>query len=129
MPEPSKTASPLASYRLLPWEAWARGLDGCAFWAYADCGDQAGDAWDDFDGTRMDYAAVYGAAGAPAPLSEPITPSKRWQAFRIGLQDVAILHAAEPRLPGLADRVRVALASPSTRRVEQLVGRALDALE
>jgi len=129
VPEPSKTASPLASYRLLPWEAWARGLDGCAFWAYADCGDQAGDAWDDFDGTRMDYAAVYGAAGAPAPLSEPITPSKRWQAFRIGLQDVAILHAAEPRLPGLADRVRVALASPSTRRVEQLVGRALDALE
>ena len=102
VPQPSKTVPPLAGYRLLPWEAWARGLTGCGFWAYGDTRLSSADAWNDFDAERCDHAVVYGEAGAPRPLGgESFAPSKRWQAFRMGLEDTALLAAALPRQPGL----------------------------
>jgi len=122
VPRPAKTASPLAAYRLLAWEAWARGLQGCGFWAYGDGGSDSADVWDDFDAARSDFAVVYGRAGAPTPLAEPLVPSKRWQAFRIGLQETALLQAAGARLPDLQRRALAAVAAPPTE-VEPLMRR------
>jgi len=110
VPFPSKSAPPLAAYRTLPWEAWARGLSGCGFWAYGDTGGQSADAWNDFDAERSDFAVVYGEIGAPRPLrGEALAPSKRWQAFRMGMEDTALLATAVRRRPGLRATVIAAL--------------------
>jgi hypothetical protein len=112
--EPSKAADPTRDYRGLAWEAWARGLGGCAFWSYGDTGLESANAWDDFDGDRNDFAVVYGPAGAPVPMrGESFAPSKRWQAFRIGMQETALLEASLVRRPGLRDSVLAALDSPT----------------
>ena len=107
---PSKTAAPLADYRLLAWEAWGRSLAGCAFWAYGDTGPRSADAWNDFDEARWDHAVVYGESGAPRSLGgESLVPSKRWQAFRMGLDDTAVLAAAVRHRPGLRAEVLAGL--------------------
>jgi len=91
--EPGKSVPPI-EYRSLVWEAWARGLSGVAFWAYCDDGERSADVWNDFDDIRSDFHVVYGRPGAPLTLREPFTPSKRWQAFRIGRCEAALLEGA-----------------------------------
>ena len=111
--EPPKLADPTLGYRALVWEAWARQLSGVGFWSYGDTGTRSGDAWNDFDGDRSDYAVVYGPEGAPAPLgSEAFAPSKRWQAFRIGMQEAALLEAALEKRPNLRDSILAAVGGP-----------------
>jgi len=111
--EPSKLVDPTRGYRMLAWEAWARGLSGAAFWSYGDTGTRSADAWDDFDGERSDYAVVYGSQGAAVPLGpESFAPSKRWQAFRIGMQESALLESALGKRPGLRDEIRSAIEAP-----------------
>ena len=113
VPEPSKPADPTDEYRALAWEAWARGLTGCGFWSYGDTGERSADAWDDWDGGRSDYAVVYGPEGAPVSLGgEAFAPSRRWQAFRIGIQEAALLEAAVDRRPHLRDEILAALRLP-----------------
>jgi hypothetical protein len=110
--EPSKAADPTRDYRLLLWETWARGLTGCGFWSYGDTGERSADAWDDFDNVREDFAVVYGPVGAPVPLrGEALAPSKRWQAFRIGVQETRLLAAAVEQRPRLREEILEALAS------------------
>jgi hypothetical protein len=131
VPAPSKVTSPVDGYRLLPWLAWAHGLSGCGFWAYGDTGLRSADAWDDFDGARWDFAVVYGDSGAPRPLAgEGLVPSKRWQAFRMGLQDTALLAAVarqQPELPAavLQDLQSRAAFDPESerRRLLRRIGR------
>ncbi|MHB8257923.1 MAG: hypothetical protein ACYDE0_11880 [Acidiferrobacterales bacterium] len=81
---PAKAAKPL-QYRLLGWQAWALGASGVGVWAYSDTGGSS--AWDDFDGNRPGYAMVY--EGPNGPVS-----SRRWVAFRKGLEDYQLLAAA-----------------------------------
>jgi hypothetical protein len=115
VPAPSKASSPGSTYRLLPWEAWARGLQGCGFWAYGDTGLRSADAWNDFDGRRWDFAVVYGETGSPRGLlGEGLAPSKRWQAFRIGIQDTALLTDALQRRPDLRAAILHALSGDSS---------------
>ena len=129
VPQPSKAAPPLGSYRHLAWEAWARGLQGCGFWAYGDAGETSADAWDDFDGGRPDYAVVYGKTGSPLPLGESFVPSKRWQAFRIGMQETALFEAVRARDPGWPAAVLEAIATGGAmREPEQLRRHALEKL-
>jgi hypothetical protein len=119
--EPSKTMAPGAMYRLLAWESWARQLGGCGFWAYGDTGPKSADAWDDFDAQRGDFAVVYGAVGAAQPLGDEVfAPSKRWQAFRIGMQETALLEASLARRPGLRDELRAAFAQGQSLEPEAL---------
>jgi hypothetical protein len=110
--EPAKTASPQRDYRSLAWEAWARQLAGCGFWAYGDTGEQQGDAWSDYDSDRNDYTVVYGREGAPFPLRETFAPSKRWQAFRIGMQETSLLEAAGATRPDLRRDILASLSRP-----------------
>jgi hypothetical protein len=109
--EPAKTASPLRDYRDLAWEAWARRLAGCGFWAYGDTGERAKNAWSDFDDARNDFHVVYGRDGAPRALraGETYVPSKRWQAFRIGMQETALLESSLARQPELRGEILKAM--------------------
>lgn len=88
-----KQAEPLGYYRMQAWKAFSNGLTGIGFWAYADTG-PSGTAWDDFDGTRPDYSVVYeGISG--------IVSSKRWEAWREGVEDYELLALARKNLkPG-----------------------------
>lgn len=68
--------------RALPWRAWQYGLDGCTFWTYKGW---VGDPWNDFDGSRPDWNKIY--PGSEGPIS-----SRRWEAWRDGLEDWAYLY-------------------------------------
>jgi hypothetical protein len=109
---PARSTSPTAGYRLLPWQAWAQGLQGCAFWSYAHV---AGDSWDDFDGDHADFAVVYANRDSATSDLEPFVPSKRWRAFRLGIQDVGRFATAQRRQPQLRADVLAAVDDRSRR--------------
>lgn len=92
--EPDKSFPPLGHYRQLFWRAWAAGAVGAGVWNYADTGHgKFTSAWTDLDGTREDFSLVYDAATAPEGISrrEAQIPSRRWEAFRDGIEDYAYL--------------------------------------
>lgn len=88
-----KLAEPMGYYRMQAWKAFSNGLTGIGFWAYADTG-SSGTAWDDFDGTRPDFSVIYeGKSG--------LVSSKRWEAWREGVEDYELLMLARQKLkPG-----------------------------
>jgi len=91
---PAKGKPPYDYYRLQMWRAFARGDTGCGFWVYADPG--AADAWDDFATMHGRYGVVYGPQGGPAGLDyagESLIPSRRWEAWREGVEDYEYLVA------------------------------------
>lgn len=83
----AKSLSPYSYYRLKAWKAFQRGYTGIGFWAYADAGwgDNAGTAWDDFDGDYPDHAVVYEGDNGN------IISSRRWEAWRMGIEDYELL--------------------------------------
>lgn len=85
-----KLASPLSFYRIQAWQAFQGGATGIGFWAYADAG-LSGTAWDDFDGNRPDFSVIY--EGGKFPIS-----SKRWEAWREGVEDYELLTMARKKL-------------------------------
>jgi len=90
-----KTAPPIGSYRLEAWKAFKYGATGFGFWAYADAG-WSGTVWDDFDGKRPDFSVVY--EGINAPIS-----SKRWEAWREGVEDYELLLLAKRKVQSGSD--------------------------
>lgn len=84
---PSKSLSPYSYYRLKAWRAFLMGYRGIGFWAYADSGfDRSrANAWDDFDGKYPDYAVIYRGD------DNSIISSRRWEAWRMGLEDYELL--------------------------------------
>lgn len=81
---PAKIASPLHDYRLLAWWAWHYGAKGVGFWSYSDTNGSS--AWDDIDGPRPDWAVVYEG-------DKGVVSSRRWEAFREGVEDYALVTA------------------------------------
>ncbi|TLD41213.1 MAG: hypothetical protein JETT_2501 [Candidatus Jettenia ecosi] len=84
---PAKSLSPYSYYRMMSWKAFLNGYTGVGFWAYADAGsgDNPGTAWDDFDGKNPDYAVIYEGEG------NTIISSRRWEAWRMGIEDYELL--------------------------------------
>lgn len=84
---PAKSQSPYSYYRLMAWKAFLNGFKGIGFWAYADAGvgEKAGSVWDDFDGNNPDYAVIYDGVG------NSIVSSRRWEAWRMGIEDYELL--------------------------------------
>lgn len=92
--EPDKSFAPLGHYRKMLWQAWQYQASGIGFWAYADTGRNDGlSAWTDYDGILHDYSIIYDAQSAPAQVSrkEAQIPSRRWEAWRDGVEDYAYL--------------------------------------
>jgi hypothetical protein len=81
---PAKLASPFYNYRLLGWLAWKYGAKGVGFWSYSDTSGSS--AWIDVDGQRPDWAVVY-------ETKHGIVSSRRWEAFREGVEDYKLLSA------------------------------------
>ena len=81
-----KAGDPATFYRATAWDAYVRGLTGFGFWAYADAGVK-GLAWNDIDDVRPDFSVVY-------ELNDGFVSSKRWEAWREGVQDFGLLRAA-----------------------------------
>jgi len=78
----SKDQDPYSRYRLLAWKAFQYKANGIGFWNYAE---QFGNSvWDDFDGDKGDYNVVYDKGNT-------IIPSRRWEAFKQGVEDYFIL--------------------------------------
>ncbi|MBN8217240.1 MAG: carbohydrate binding domain-containing protein [Spirochaetes bacterium] len=88
---PDKTFPPLGHYRRLLWQAWQYGMTGAGHWDYADTGWTKGEnsAWTDFDGGRTDFSVIYDRDSAPAHVTrtEAQIPSRRWEAWRDGVED------------------------------------------
>jgi len=85
----SKSLAPYVSFRLMAWEAFFRGYGGIGFWDYADVANvngNPGSLWNDFDGPYADYNVVYNLDGK-------IVSSRRWEAFKMGIEDYYILSA------------------------------------
>lgn len=84
---PAKSLSPYSYYRMMSWKAFLKGYTGVGFWAYADAGggDNPGTAWDDFDGAYPDYAVIYEGDNGT------IISSRRWEAWRMGIEDYELL--------------------------------------
>ncbi|MCH7700812.1 MAG: DUF4091 domain-containing protein [Planctomycetes bacterium] len=121
---PGKANPPYSYYRLQAWRAFERGDTGCGFWVYADPRPGAGSLWNDFNTQVGRYGVVYGASGSPVPTgTEGIVPSRRWEAWRDGIEDYEYLH----RLQSLIDRSK----STGVRKaiVEQAVVILRDAVQ
>lgn len=86
---PPKSASPITDYRLTSWKAWRVGAKGVGFWSFDDT--RGSSAWDDFDGTRPDWAVVYEGENG-------IISSLRWEAFKQGIEDYQLLELSKYKI-------------------------------
>lgn len=120
-----KRAHPYTDYRLMLWQAFQQGATGCGFWAYAQGGSwEDTHLWDDFNDRTSDFSVIYTLEGAPAevPRTEAVIPSKRWEAWREGIEDHTFLTLL---------RERVAAAEPGSdqaARGRRILRDALDAV-
>jgi hypothetical protein len=87
---PGKANQPYSYYRLMPWWAFKFGITGAGFWVYIDPTKEQN--WDDTGMAMGHYGVVYGAsANTDYKSSEQIIPSRRWEAWREGVEDYLYL--------------------------------------
>lgn len=112
---------PYSFYRLALWRAFRMEATGCGFWCYA-----VGQSWKNTDMWResaMLYAAIYTLDGAPEEVSrkEAIIPSKRWEAWREGIEDYTYLYMLRELIDGAPPSDRVAEARKTLEAAVQQV--------
>jgi|GEM_PF-1480872 len=78
---PSRSLSPYSYYRLMCWKAFFKGYTGVGFWAYADIGEDT-TAWKEL---ARDFAVIYDGD------NQSIISSRRWEAWRMGIEDYELL--------------------------------------
>ncbi|MCH8926991.1 MAG: DUF4091 domain-containing protein, partial [Proteobacteria bacterium] len=86
-------------YRLLHWDAWNWGLEAGGKWVYLHS-TVTRDVWSDYDST------VWGMAypGVDAPI-----PSKRWEAWRDGIEDYELMQQLAQAAEATGDPVLIDL--------------------
>ena len=96
----AKSLSPYEYYRLQPWRAWSEGDTGCGFWVYATGrGGQSCNGWDDYTCGRGRWSVMYDGRDAPVDGGgEVYIPSRRWEAWREGVEDYEYLHTLHRRI-------------------------------
>ena len=102
---PMKAKEPYSYYRLLPWRAFKRGQTGAGFWIYYyGLNFQTGAVpWDDTLRPRGFSGVVYGRGGSPVPgLLENIVPSRRWEAWREGVEDYQYLFEVQKAINSIS---------------------------
>ena len=98
---PMKAKEPYSYYRLLPWRAFQRGQTGAGFWIYYyGLGFETGAVpWNDTLRPHGFSGVVYGAGASPVPdLGENIVPSRRWEAWREGVEDYQYLYELQQEI-------------------------------
>ena len=89
---PGKVNDPYGYYRLLPWRAFKRKQTGVGFWCYTDETYRYAPDWDDTLPSEGYYGVIYdGPLRSDLSGTEPIVTSRRWEAWREGLEDVQML--------------------------------------
>lgn len=114
-----RSFSPYTYYRLMPWRIWSAGGNGCGFFYYAD---HATDSL--WSINHVDYGVVYDARTAPAdvPRDEAFIPSRRWEAWREGVEDYTYLYL----LDALVERARTdGLEKAKVSRAEETLARVV----
>lgn len=93
--EPMKAQKPYSYYRLLPWRAFQRNQSGAGFWIYYyGLGfDPGAVPWNDTLRPHGFSGVVYGTKiENAAEYNESIIPSRRWEAWREGVEDYQYLY-------------------------------------
>lgn len=82
---PAKTNDVYGYYRLLPWAAVDNGAMGVGFWSYSAFADSDSRGLNDHPGASINYSPIY--------LNEngSLMSSRRWEAWRAGLEDAALV--------------------------------------
>ena len=125
---PMKAKKPYAYYRLLPWRAFQRGQTGAGFWTYYyGLNFEPGAVpWNDTLRPHGFSGVVYGAKASPVPLNgENIVPSRRWEAWREGVEDYQYLYELQQAI----DKMK--MKDPDTAKIgrqilDQQVNRVLN---
>ena len=105
----TKTKDVNGYYRRWSWQIWHLGFTGIGLWSYNDIRGDGG--WSDVgDGSSGDFSMVYEMRDAPADIPrvpfEPLVPSRRWQAWRAGIQDYFLLQQVRKRRPVLEPQLK-----------------------
>lgn len=119
----SKRLDPNSRYRLMAWLAFNSDATGIGFWNY---GEMFGNSvWDDFDGQKADYNVVYDKGGN-------LIPSRRWEAFKQGIEDYFILSKYAEKFGHDATKKLIKAlisSSPNSQEVEKFRTKMLKELE
>lgn len=95
---PGRANHPYSYYRLMPWRAFKRGLTGVGFWVYHD-GQNIATPWNDTLKPMGYYGVIYSSTTSPlGDLPEKIVPSRRWEAWREGIEDYVYLQAVRSKI-------------------------------
>ena len=105
-----RTIDPTLRYRSCGWLAWKHRLAGVSFWNSVI---NTGERWTDLDRHAGDMATVF-------PTSRGHVNTRRWEAFRDGVEDYQYLHLLT-QLAGKAEADRTAAATA-------LIERAVEAM-
>jgi len=125
---PMKAKDPYSYYRLLPWRAFKRGQTGAGFWIYYyGLNFEPGAVpWDDTLKPQGFSGVVYGSRGSPVPgHGENIVPSRRWQAWREGVEDYQYLYELQRRINEIRTRNPVT-ANKAQETLDRQVNRVLN---
>lgn len=93
-PVVQKRLSPVNFYRVQGWRMFDYELDGGGYWTSIGLGGNkrwGGNPWNDFDDKQASPVTVY-------HNSLQVVPSRRWQAFRAGLEDYCYIELLEKSL-------------------------------
>ena len=104
----SKEGDPHSYYRLHHWHSWDLGFNGAGMWVYTD---DLG-TWNDYAGGTS-YSMIY--EGPEGPIT-----SKRWEAWRDGIEDVELLRHVRQIVETTGDdQLRRLLEKAPQRALEQ----------
>ncbi len=89
-------------WRRWPWQIWHIDFTGIGLWAYNDIRGKS--SWRDMGpDEKPDWAVIYEMRDAPADIprdsNEALIPSRRWQAWREGIEDYFMLQQIVQRDP------------------------------
>ena len=105
--EPMKAQEPYSYYRLLPWRAFQRNQSGAGFWIYYyGLGFKPGEVpWDDTLRPLGFSGVVYGTKQDEALVNkESIVPSRRWEAWREGVEDYQYLYELQKAIDKIKNK-------------------------
>jgi len=125
---PMKAKDPYSYYRLMPWRAFKRGQTGAGFWIYYHGFNFQTSAvpWDDTLKPQGFSGVVYGSRGSPVGrLAENIVPSRRWEAWREGVEDYQYLYELQQAINKIRQK-DPAMANKAQETLDRQVNRVLN---
>ncbi len=121
---PGKANHPYSYYRLMPWRSFKRGQKGAGFWVYYPANKAI--PWNDTLEAFGDYGVVYASGTSPfGRVDESITPSRRWEAWREGVEDYQYLYEVRQAINKISE-TNPALATQAKRQLSHLVNRVIE---